>query len=98
MLSSEQLQVPRIGRENEATPESHRGRDDESVDGELAATVDAGEQVPCDPRGSSSCRHHPHEASTEKLVDRLVASTASIQLDEDCRRDSHRRPTKLGTA
>lgn len=75
----------------DAASEADRGRDDERVDRHLAACVDRREEVAGDSSRSSARRHHLSEAPCENSVNRLVDSTAPVQLDEHRRRNPYGR-------
>jgi hypothetical protein len=94
----EACQVIGVVRENHAASEANCGRDDECVDGELAASARIGEEVPGDSSGSRPRGHDVRETTRQNRVDRSVSAATPIQLDEHCRRNSHREVPLVRTA
>lgn len=90
VAGGESCQVVGIVGEDDAATEADRGRDDERVDGLFAACTCRGEEVTGNSSGARPRGHDLREAACEDRVNGVVRTAASVQLDQDCRRDSYR--------
>ena len=83
-------------RENESSTEPNRGGDHQSIDRQFAVLACRCQKVASDPGYPHPGCNHPSEPASKNMVDRLVRSRASVELDENGRRDAHRNIPALG--
>jgi len=98
MTSGEQLEVGWIVRDDQAATETNSGRHHQCIDRHLTSPPDAGEQVARDSSDSHSSGYNPHETSSQDQVDRLVQTTATVELEQDSRWNAYPMVAKLSAA
>lgn len=96
MTSREAAHILRVVRRDDATAESHAGRNHQRVDRHLAPSVGIREEMARDASHPGSCRDDLGESPNEDAVDRLVDTPPPIQLDKHRGRDPNRRVSSMG--
>lgn len=96
VVGGENLELDRVVSDDHAATEADRSRNDQRIDSRLAAPAGSRKQVPGYPGDAQPSGDNAQVLATEFLVDRLVGAGATVELHEDCRRDTHEMATPRG--
>lgn len=98
MLGRESAQIDRVMSEDDSSAQSNGGRNHERIDGMFTICSNRGKQVSRYPSNAGARGDDLGKALSEDTIDWLVISGSSIELDQHCRRHTHRVVATMCTA